>query len=135
MTLLTTGTSGTTTGVTDQQNYPFDRYTRYRSSTSIDYLPSILSYYCDLFVFAQRADTNETVGVTIRSTSGVAVYVHLLYVLIARLITTHRGYWAAAQRVPGTPDSSPYINNIIAISRSGLVRAYALVIVITMCKS
>jgi hypothetical protein len=93
MTLLRTGTA---TGV-NQQYYPFD------------------SYSCDLSIFAQQADTNDTVGVRIHSTSGVAV-----------------GYNAKTQGARTAADTSPDMNDVIAISRSGLVRSYVLVIVITM---
>jgi len=93
MTLLTLFGSG----VTNQQDYPFDRY------------------YCDLFVFAQDSSTNDTVGVRIFSTSGVAV-----------------GYTAVTQRASNNQDALPDINDRVAISRTGLVKAYALVIVMTM---
>jgi len=72
------------------------------------------SYYCDMFVFAQDS-ANATVGVRIYQTSGVAV-----------------GYKAQTQRVSNDQDSLPDINDRIAISRTGLVKAYALVIVMTM---
>jgi len=71
------------------------------------------SYYCDLFVFAQDA-SNATVSVRIHSTSGVAV-----------------GYTAKTQRAADT-DPLPDINDMIAISRSGLVKTYVLAIVISM---
>jgi len=96
-TSITLLTIGKMPGGTNQQNYPFDRY------------------YCDLFVFAQQADTNATVGVRIHSTSGVAV-----------------GYKAKTQRAVGDLDSLPDIHDMIAISRSGLVKTYALVIVMAM---
>ena len=48
--------------------------------------------------------------------------------------STGSGYTAKTQRASDDKDPLPDINDMIAISRSGLVKAYAVVIVIAMCK-
>jgi len=71
-------------------------------------------YSGELFVFAQQSDTNATVGVEIFSATGVAV-----------------GFKVVVQRNAENQLASQ-IDDILVVSRGSLVKAYAIVIVISL---